>query len=93
MDDIREAPATVRVAFVIWLAAVGAGTVETVPVVTAALPGSTPAGLVFGAVRTLHVIAVLTATALMFTPPSNRWFRRRPGVAFRGARHAGGGHS
>ncbi|MEU8662828.1 hypothetical protein [Actinoplanes philippinensis] len=160
MENFREAPATVRVAFVSWLAAVGAGTLETLLVVTggemrsglaagvairaavfvaavvvawqmlagrrwarlvltaglgvaglgsmvagpllwlaeghsvtAALTGSTPADLFFGAVRTLHVIAVLTATALMFTPPSNQWFRRRPGAVPPMPEPASGGSS
>ncbi|WP_433795560.1 hypothetical protein [Actinoplanes sp. CA-252034] len=144
MGDFREAPATVRVAFVSWLAAVGAGVLETVLVVTgdevqsglvtglavravvfvtavvvtwhmlagrrwarltlavglgvvglsslladpflflaqgnsvtALLADSTPGDLLFGAVRALHIVAVLSATALMFTPPSNAWFDRR----------------
>jgi hypothetical protein len=142
-----EVPATVRVAFWCWLAAVGAGVVETILVVTGGdtldglmagvviravvftaavavswqmltgrpwarivltaglgviglsslvadpiawlaegnsvaslLADSTMADLLFGAVRAIHIVAVLAATALMFTPPSNAWFRLRPPV-------------
>jgi hypothetical protein len=142
-----EVPATVRVAFWCWLAAVGAGVVETILVVTGGetqdglvagvtvraavftaavavswqmlagrpwarivlaaglgvvglssmvadpiawlaggnsiaslLADSTMSDLVFGAVRAVHVVAVLAATALMFTPPSNAWFRPGPPV-------------
>jgi hypothetical protein len=138
----EEVPATVRLAFWCWLAAVGAGVVETILVVTgtepqdglvagvavravvftsavavawqmltgrpwarivltaglgvvglaslvadpiawlaegdsiaALLADSTMSDLLFGAVRAVHVVMVLAATALMFTPPSNAWFR------------------
>lgn len=138
-----ETPATVRVAFVSWLVAVGAGVLETIlmatgpeaagdmtaglvirsavfvtavavawqmllgrrwarlvlaaglgvvglaslvadPIAWLAEGGSfatlvddsTPADLVFGLSRTVHTLAVLAATALMFTPPSNAYFRR-----------------
>jgi hypothetical protein len=148
MRNFREAPATVRVAFVSWLAAVGAGVLETLLVMTGddAPPGlatgvairvavfvtavavaflmlsgrrwarlvlaaglgvvglssliadpitwlaeghsvatlladSTSADLLFGVVRSLHIVAVLSATALMFTPPSNAWFRPAPAHA------------
>ncbi|GIE32519.1 hypothetical protein Ait01nite_055640 [Actinoplanes italicus] len=137
-----EVPATVRVAFWCWLAAVGAGVIETILVVTGGghqdglvagvavravvftaavvvswqmltgrpwarialtaglgviglsslvadpiawlaegnsvaslLADSTMSDLIFGAVRAVHVVAVLAATALMFTPPANAWFR------------------
>ncbi|MDI6104933.1 hypothetical protein QLQ12_40740 [Actinoplanes sp. NEAU-A12] len=43
---------------------------------TGLLAESGPADLVFGVSRTIHTLAVLTATALMFTPPSNAYFRR-----------------
>ncbi|MEU4620856.1 hypothetical protein AB0G04_12875 [Actinoplanes sp. NPDC023801] len=141
-----EVPATVRVAFWCWLAAVGAGMIETILTVTgeenqdglatgvavravvftaavvvswqmltgrpwarivltaglgviglsslvadpiawlangnsiaSVLADSSMPDLFFGAVRALHVIAVLAATALMFTPPSNDWFRASAG--------------
>lgn len=158
MRIFREAPATVRVAYVSWLAAVGAGVLETLLVVTgggqqdglpagvavravvfaaavavawqmlsgrrwarvvlaaglgvvglaslladpiirlaeghsvdALLSDSGPADLLFGAVRAVHVLAVLAATALMFTPPSNAWFRISSGdaAASTGRRPAG----
>lgn len=145
MRNFREAPATVRVAFVSWLAAVGAGVLETLLVVIGSdvraglvtglairavvfvtavvvawqmlagrrwarlalaaglgvvglsslvadpvtwlaegnsvatlLADSTAVDLLFGAVRSIHIVAVLSATALMFTPPSNAWFRPVP---------------
>ncbi|MEV7562129.1 hypothetical protein [Streptomyces sp. NPDC089795] len=34
--------------------------------------------LVFGASRTVHLLAVLTAVALMFRPAANAYFRERP---------------
>ncbi|MFE9631961.1 hypothetical protein [Streptomyces sp. NPDC006463] len=34
--------------------------------------------LVFGASRTVHLVAVLTAVALMFRPAANAYFRKRP---------------
>ncbi|MEU4160180.1 hypothetical protein [Actinoplanes sp. NPDC026670] len=147
MRNFREAPATVRVAFVSWLVAVAAGVLETLLVLTGGevqsglvagvtiravvfvtavvvacrmlagrrwarlalavglgvvglsslvadpltwlaegnsvaslLADSTMTDLLFGAVRAIHILAVLAATALMFTPPSNAWFR--PGPAF-----------
>lgn len=44
---------------------------------TALLDVSSPADLLFGASRTIHTLAVLSATALMFTPSANAYFRRR----------------
>jgi hypothetical protein len=146
MRIFREAPATVQVAFVSWLVAVGAGVLETLLVVTsddvgsglvtgvairavvfvtavvvarqmlsgrrwarlalaaglgvvglsslvadpiawlaegnsvaALLADSTAADLLFGAIRSIHIVAVLSATALMFTPPANAWFRSPAG--------------
>jgi hypothetical protein len=44
--------------------------------VGALIGDSGPADLLFGVSRTVHTLAVLSATALMFTPPSNTYFRR-----------------
>lgn len=40
-----------------------------------ALAGAGPVSLLFGTSRVVHVVAVLTATAYMFRPAANRYFR------------------
>ncbi len=37
----------------------------------------TALGWVFAASRLAHIVAVVLAVILMFTPPANRWFQRR----------------
>lgn len=55
--------------------AAGAGVVE-------ALGGSL--GPPFAIVRAVHIACVLAASVLMYTPPANRYFARRPPTKVRG---------
>ncbi|MCO1577573.1 hypothetical protein M8C13_17585 [Crossiella sp. SN42] len=43
----------------------------------AVFAGADAGFLMFAAVRALHIVAVLGASALMFAPGANAWFRRR----------------
>lgn len=82
---MRSGARWARVALAVGLGVVGTASLVVEPLgylldggsLFAALSGADAPDLVFGASRTVHLAAVLTAVALMFRPAANAYFRER----------------
>ena len=72
-----------RAALAVLLGVLGLGSLLIGPVEWVVsglhLPSAAPStgAWLFGASRVVHIVAVVTAMTLMFTPAANTWFRRR----------------
>ncbi len=83
---MRSGARWARIALAVGLGVLGTASLVVEPLgylldggsLPAALSGADALDLVFGASRTVHLAAVLTAVALMFRPAANAYFRGRP---------------